>query len=286
MRQPLPTLLAVLILGLAGCASTGGSGTPDSRLSDAIWSRNAAKVEKCLKTGNPNGRARSGDTMLMWAYKMENDKAVQLLLDHGANVNNSIETFQMVVRHDNVEHVKLLVSRGADVNARNEPYQQTAIFFARSKAMVEYLLSQGADIHVRDRDGQPPGFEWSAKDPALWAVFVAHGADQVPRDSQGQTWEQHQQDVREAEYQQTLRHNEEIRQDNAWIEKANENMRRQAESVTAAQQREQERSASPSSDPSCGWACQNARAAQEELQRMHHDNAYKGCIAAGGLNCQ
>ncbi|HEX5361879.1 MAG TPA: hypothetical protein VFW49_12490 [Fluviicoccus sp.] len=39
-------------------------------------------------------------------------------------------------------------------------------------------------------------------------------------------------------------------------------------------------------DTSCGWVCQNAKAAQEELQRMQHDNACKGCIAAGGLNCQ
>jgi hypothetical protein len=279
MTKPVRTLLAIMILGLAGCATTGSSkDTPDDLLSDAIWSKDPAKVEKCLKKGNPNGKSRSGDTLLAWAYKMKNDKAVQMLLDHGANANTSIDTFHMAVISDNVDHVRLLVSRGADVNARDPSFQRSAIHFAHSKAMLEYLLSQGADIHARDRNGQPVGYDWAAKEPELWAVFVAHGADAEPRNAQGQNWQDNLN-------QQSEQRNEQIRQDNAWIQQANENMRRQAESVAAEQRRRQEANA-PAQDTSCGWACQNAKAAQEELQRMRHDNAYKGCIAAGGLNCQ
>lgn len=279
MTKPVRTLLAIMILGLAGCATTGSSkDTPDDLLSDAIWSHKPAAVEKCLKKGNPNGHARSGDTLLAWAYQMKNPEAVQQLLDHGANANNSVDTFHMAVISDNVDHVRLLVSRGADVNARDSWYQRSAIHFAHSKAMLEYLLSQGADIHARDRNGQPVGYDWAAKEPELWAVFVAHGADPEPRNAQGQNWQDNLN-------QQRVQHNEQIRQDNAWIEKANENMRRQAEAVTAEQRRSQEASAT-AQDTSCGWACQNAKASQEALQRMQHDNAYKGCIAAGGLNCQ
>lgn len=285
MRNPAQTLALVLMLGLAGCAITGSSkDTPDDRLSDAIWSNKPGVVEKCLKKGNPNGRARPGGSMLAWAFKMKNKEAVQVLLDHGANVNTDIEGFQQVVASGNVSHVKLLVSRGADVKARGGYYNQSVIHFARSKEMMEYLLSQGADIRDPDKNGQPPGFFWSHENPELWRAFVAHGADPVPRNSQGQSYAEFMQANDEAQYQRTLQHNEEIQRDNEWIRQANENMRRQAASAAEAQQREQQKSA-PAQE-SCGWACQNARGAQTELERMRHDNAYKECIAAGGLNCQ
>jgi ankyrin repeat protein len=285
MQKPAPTLALVMMLGLAGCAATGGKDTPDDRLSDAIWSNKPGVVEKSLKKGNPNGRARPGGSMLAWAFKMKNKEAVQLLLDHGANVNNDIEGFQQVVASGNVSHVKLLVSRGANVKARGGYYNQSVIHFARSKEMLEYLLSQGADIRDPDKDGQPPGFSWSDENPELWRAFVAHGADPVPRNSRGQSHAEFMQAYDQAQYQRTLQHNEEIRQDNAWIQQANENMRRQAEAA-AAEQRRRQQAAAPAQDTTCGWACQNAKGAQTELQRMQHDNAYKECIAAGGLNCQ
>jgi ankyrin repeat protein len=238
-------------------------------------------VERYVKKGDPNGKARSGDSMLSWAYKQNNPKIVQVLLDHGANANKDIRALQQAVGNNNLDQVKLLVSRGASVQTKGGYSNQSAIHFARSKEMLEYLLSQGADIRELDGDGQPPGFIWAREKPELWRVFVAHGADPVPRDRNGQSWDEHVQSYNQAEYQRTIQHNEEIRRDNEWISQANENMRKQAEAAAAQQQITQR-----PAEPECGWACRNAKSSQEALQRMQHDNAFKECIAAGGLNCQ
>ncbi|NVO06624.1 MAG: hypothetical protein HXX19_12155 [Rhodoferax sp.] len=126
------------------------------------------------------------------------------------------------------ELVKLLVSRGANVNAGDFP----AINYVESKEMLEYLLSQGANIRQLNIYGQPPGFDWAHKNPALWREFVAHGADAVPRDSKGQTNAQYWQAAQQEQYQKTLEHNAQIERDNERNRQANENMARQAQSVT------------------------------------------------------
>ena len=50
---------------------------------------------------------------------------------------------------------KYLISVGADVNIQNTMYGQTALFGAvySSQELVEILLANGADIHIRSKDG-------------------------------------------------------------------------------------------------------------------------------------
>ena len=81
-----------------------------------------------------------------------NTRAINLLLDHGADVNvkdpDGNTLLMLVAACDEIplETIKRLIAGGADVNAKN-PHGQTAIDFARARgktAVVDLLIQSGA----------------------------------------------------------------------------------------------------------------------------------------------
>lgn len=62
---------------------------------------------------------------------------------------------------------------------------------------------------------------------------------------------------------------------NFWVNK---------EAQERADERAQQRASQPT-EPECGWACMNARAAQEKLNEMRNSESYKACIREGRIGC-
>mmetsp|Transcript_41253 Transcript_41253/g.81375 ORF Transcript_41253/g.81375 Transcript_41253/m.81375 type:complete len:298 (+) Transcript_41253:735-1628(+) len=104
-------------------------------------------------------------TSIFAAIKNGNMDMVELLLDHGAMVNERTEfqesplfytafPFNYIPR-DHREIAELLISRGAEIDAR-DVYGQTVLHVAaRNGALgvLEALLANGADIHATDNVG-------------------------------------------------------------------------------------------------------------------------------------
>jgi len=117
-------------------------------------------------------------------------EAVQLLLEHKANVNqkdgNGGTPLHLAITYGSEEIVKLLISNGADVNARTNKdetplhllveswpqYRWTSDFFQNVTAM---LLSAGADIEAKTRDGRTPLYV-AASDYHVFANCVTAAA--------------------------------------------------------------------------------------------------------------
>lgn len=67
---------------------------------------------------------------------------------------------------------------------------------------------------------------------------------------------------------------------NFWKNKEEQQRMTEREAAERAQQR-----ASQPTEPECGWACMNARAAQDKLNDMRNSESYKACIRAGRIGC-
>jgi uncharacterized protein len=113
-------------------------------------------------------------------------KVCDFLIKHGANVNAALPDTGETPLHNALAKagrpyflyvVRLLVEHGADVNARTVPGKETAAFMRdiRTKgetplhraaaygdeAMIQYLLSHGADREARDAQGDSP-LSWAS----------------------------------------------------------------------------------------------------------------------------
>ena len=75
---------------------------------------------------------------------------------HAERVSDSTPAM-VAVREGGVATVRWLLSRGANVNAVDDHRGRTALHWAAvrgaGKVFVTYLLDQGADPTIRDRDG-------------------------------------------------------------------------------------------------------------------------------------
>ena len=141
----------------------------------ALKNFNNKKLEKLLQSGvNPNAMInfKHPYSLLHFAtgYKGGNPVAVKLLINYGANVDilgddsAGFDTpINNAIRNNNMEIVKLLVEANATLNLEGHYFEELIcnhtkivhppIFSAESKEMVQYLISQGANIKEQDNFG-------------------------------------------------------------------------------------------------------------------------------------
>ena len=134
--------------------------------------------------GNPNARLKTpllpryhnggdaqltdGATPLMRAAKSIDVAAMRLLLENGADPNLMTKSFATPLMFvagaggnrneaDALEAFSLCLKFGADINAFNNT-GQTALHIAveRSDRIVRFLVEQGAEMDLKDRDGRTP----------------------------------------------------------------------------------------------------------------------------------
>jgi ankyrin repeat protein len=154
-------------------------------LAKAVRLGNVKAAEDLLEAGvNPNLPDRYGSTALYHAASMNQFDAVRLLLSYHADPNlrggprgHETTPLQRAADVGNVRVSSMLIAAGADVNAKG-PGGRTALFFAgRRLDLMQLLIEKGAEVNVRDAEGDSP------LDEAVWvggldatAVLLAHGA--------------------------------------------------------------------------------------------------------------
>ena len=110
---------------------------------------------------DPNQRDPGGQPLLERAVSGNTEKAVEVLLMHGANPDlqhptDGSTSLRLAASYGKIAAVKLLLDHGAKVNIQAKD-GQTALHCAvrnRFSGVVEVLLDRGADPNLRDNDGQ------------------------------------------------------------------------------------------------------------------------------------
>ena len=139
----------------------------------AVLYRHPENLDEILKA-NPDIDAinTEGYTPLLLAVRRpDNEQAIELLLQQGAGMNIPDTTGRnallVSVGSNQKEYIRLLASKGIDINSRDDD-GNTALhyplnnvlrdkrYLPYSKEIVEVLLEEGADPHIKNKEGKSP----------------------------------------------------------------------------------------------------------------------------------
>lgn len=137
-------------------------------LVNAVQNKDSEKVNNLLQKGaNPNARDKDGQdylghyTVLGIAVKNKDTVTARLLLSKGANVNDSFitengktSTLCDAVENKDIPMMELLLEFGTDIGKDGTAYP--AIFYAKDKTTLDFLIKSGANINSRDHLGWTP----------------------------------------------------------------------------------------------------------------------------------
>ena len=153
---------------------------------NAVDRDKAAAVSLLIEYGaSPERRDNDGMTPLAYAAYYRSVKAAEVLLNHGAKVNALVHgstALYFAIDGGTVPVVKLLLESGADLTITNEPFLLRVLKGSykpgMDTAIVELLLSHGADPNCCDRKGRTPLFLATVKyKPDIMSLLLAHGAN-------------------------------------------------------------------------------------------------------------
>ncbi len=168
-------------------------------LINRIYDAPAEAIQFLLDCGlDPEAHGYNNRTALIHASMNLNTRKVQILLDHGVNVNavqHLGETALMVVAqiNGNINHIgKLLLKYGADPNIQ-DINGRTALHKAltnNNSMLVRYLLEHGADPNIQDYNGRTVLFSisyaWCARDKLR--ILLEYGANTNIQNNDGLTF--------------------------------------------------------------------------------------------------
>lgn len=154
--------------------------------------------EICLHSELINARDAMDRTPLAWAACRGDDRAIVVLLSHGAEFDTLDVQHSAPVCHaadrNYVTCVRLLLEAGADPNiAKNHGFKvgdglNTAARNASDPLILKTLLDFGADVESSGVDGMTPLIHASRRDNASFAVLLLeYGANINATNSAGQT---------------------------------------------------------------------------------------------------
>jgi len=121
-------------------------------------------VEYLVEHGaNIDGASNNEWTPLGIASAYGNEKIVKYLVDHGADVDKEMEDgitpLLIATQNGHKDIVEYLVEHGADINKASEMNRSTPLSIAaqnRHKDIIEYLVEHGADVNKERKDGCTP----------------------------------------------------------------------------------------------------------------------------------
>lgn len=132
---------------------------------DAFAASDVAKVEALLadlrKAAKPLPRDPDGKTLLHYAvqvYSSERLRFIRMLLKAGVDVNaladEALTPLHFAARFDCPPCARELIAAGAKVNALDS--QGWSPIFQASRELLPILIGAGAEIHLRDPEGNVP----------------------------------------------------------------------------------------------------------------------------------
>jgi len=217
-------LLLVLIMLTVNAYALSILPPPDFPLLEAVKKNDIEKVKSILETRKTinkfadkdpsiavddeiNRRGNMGDTPLSTAARFGNLEMVGLLIQHGAEIENSKvkadrTPLMEASAQGHVNVVEYLISKGADVNAKRSGV--TPLLEACRNVLLQYgpegdkkktifmLLNNGADVNTQDESWLKTGrapimYAVLQGDAALVQAFLANGARLDLKNKDGET---------------------------------------------------------------------------------------------------
>ena len=137
------------------------------------------EINKYIKAGMIESEDEWGDTALITASECGNEKAVEFLLNNGANPNHCSSTCPLIVAsgyssYKKSKMAKMLLKKGASVNNKS---------LANASRSGNYdvavlLIDHGADVNMKDYYGQTPGHEAALSgEVEILKLLISKGAN-------------------------------------------------------------------------------------------------------------
>ena len=144
------------------------------------------EVQNNILFGDENKKPQTctNVTVLWVAAAMNSFQMVQLLVEHGANVNHTTKTNSTPLRsacyNGNLQIARYLINRGADVHItkENNDTNLAVSVYRKHLPMAMYLVDElGCDVNVCDSDGRSPLYDAvNAGSFELVEFLLNHGA--------------------------------------------------------------------------------------------------------------
>jgi ankyrin repeat protein len=172
--------------GLSLMTAVGAAATNDSRLIDAVKSKDATAVRALLKQrADVNAAQGDGATALHWAVHYDDLAIADLLLKAGARANAAddigVTPLYLACTNRDAAMVDKLLTAGADPNAALLNGETVLMNCARTgnAASVKALLLKGARVNVKESAHDQTALMWAAaeKHPEVVRVLLETGAD-------------------------------------------------------------------------------------------------------------
>ena len=167
----------------------------ETKLHEAIQQGSVQDVQELILQGTDiNAKNEMDETPLYVALKLDMVSIVDILLQHGADVNcqkpTALETPLHLAAGRGLEMVKVLISKGAKIEAKDlhgrTPFWCAALYGQYFN--LEILYRNGANAEVQDHNGETPLMMavMYACDKTV-EVLIQMGVKLDTRDRQGQT---------------------------------------------------------------------------------------------------
>ncbi|MCX5922531.1 MAG: ankyrin repeat domain-containing protein [Candidatus Dependentiae bacterium] len=145
-------------------------------------------IKKMIKMGADVNLSSEDKTALKAAVLQDNAGIVQALVDAGAKVDSS--TFLLAIRRGIQTIVEMLIKAGADVNVKdkdgNSPLAVAVL--SNNKDIVEILIRAKADVKINNRRGQPVLSDAVTQgDKDIVGLLLGSGADANTKNKNGRS---------------------------------------------------------------------------------------------------
>lgn len=161
-----------LVIALLASAALPAA-APDSRLAEAMKSKDTVLAGKLLKQGaDVNGAEADGSTALHWAAHLDDSQTLRQLIQAGANVNAAnqlgVTALSLACINGNSSIVDSLLKAKADPNAASSEGETVLMTCARTGKVdaVKLLLVAGAKPNTKET--------WKGQSALMWAAAEGH----------------------------------------------------------------------------------------------------------------
>jgi ankyrin repeat protein len=155
---------------------------PSERFYQSIRNNDLGTLRTLIKEHGVRTKDAYGQTALMIAVGFGSVDAMKILIDGGADVNETSQAGVTALHWcaGEIKKVRLLLEHGADVHARSQMGRTPLLVAAYTNGAsetVKLLLSKGADVNAADTFGTTPLIAAAnVNDAASVKLLIAHGA--------------------------------------------------------------------------------------------------------------